>query len=174
MVAVRDRLRLAVRYLSIVAGLAMLFVLLDFAIDSRPPAIQESYRLQVGELAEDEARILRRDNLAILDIRRSTATIERLSKSKRPLQDPRSRRSSQPEFAANPLRSAVPEYFVGYAIGTDFGCALEILADRVREICGDASYDFAGRALTGAREFKNLPVPDYNFSDDYRYLTVRP
>jgi ubiquinol-cytochrome c reductase iron-sulfur subunit len=172
--AVRNRLRLAVRYLSIAAGLAMLFVLLDFAIDIRPPAIQEAYRLQVGELAADEARILRRDNLAILVIRRSADTIERLSRPQPGLQDPSSRRSSQPGYATNSLRSAVPEYFVGYAIGTDFGCALEILADRVREICGDASYDFAGRALAGAREFKNLPVPDYNFSDDYLYLTVRP
>ncbi len=148
--------------------------MLDFAIDLRPPGIQESYRLEVGELAADEARVLRRDRLAILVIRRSAATLERLSRAGQRLQDPMSRRSSQPAWAANPLRSKYPEYFVAYAIGTDFGCALEIVADGVKEICGNASYDFAGRALDGQREFPNLPIPDYNFSDDYRRLTVRP
>jgi len=170
----RNRLRIALKYLSAIAGLAMLYVLFDFAIDIRPPGIQESYRLQVGELAEDEARILRSDNLAILVVRRSAATIDRLLQPDTRLQDPLSLRSSQPEFAANPLRSKSPQYFVAYAIGTDFGCALEIVVDGVREICGDASYDFAGRALEGGREFKNLPVPDYNFSDDFHLLTVRP
>jgi len=170
----RRRLRIALKYLAAIAALAILYVLLDFSIDIRPPGIQESYRLQVGELAEDEARILRSDNLSILVIRRSAATIDRLLQPNARLQDPLSLHSRQPDFAANPLRSKIPEYFVSYAIGTDFGCALEIDTGRVGEICGTASYDFAGRALEGEREFKNLPVPDYNFSDDFRHLTVRP
>ena len=161
------------RFLSVIAALFAVYVLLDFAIDFRPAGIHDSYRLQVEELAEDEARILRSDNLAILVVRRSAATIASLGQTTG-LQDPMSRRSSQPEFAANPLRSKTPEYFVAYAIGTDFGCALEILDSGVKEICSDASYDFAGRALEGERQFENLPVPDYNFSDDFSQLTVRP
>lgn len=174
MTAIRNRLRIAFKYLSAIAGLAILYVLFDFAIDLRPPGIQDSYRLEIGELAADEVRILRRDNLAILVIRRSPATIESLLRPRLPLQDPQSRRSKQPDFAANRLRSRTPEYFVAWAIGTDFGCGLRIVADGLREICSDARYDFAGRALDGEREFPNLPIPDYNFSDDYRRLTVRP
>ena len=174
MASVRHRLRVALKYLAACAALAILYVLLDYSIDIRPPGIQESYRLQVGELAQDEARILRSDKLAILVIHRSAATIERLLQPDPRLQDPLSRRSRQPDFADGPLRSKTPEYFVSFAIGTDLGCALEIDTDRVREICGEASYDFAGRALEAGREFKNLPVPDYNFSDDFRRLTVRP
>lgn len=174
MSSVRNRLRIALKSLAAIAALAMAYVLFDFSIDIRPPGIQESYRFQVGELAEDEARILRRDNLSILVIRRSAATVARLLQPNARLQDPLSLHSSQPDFAANPLRSKIPEYFVSYAIGTDYGCTLQIVTDGVREICGDASYDFAGRAVDGEREFKNLPVPDYNFSDDFHYLTVRP
>ena len=152
----------------------MLYVLLDFAIDLRPPGVQDSYRFEVGQLPDDQPRILRRDNLSILVLRRSARTIDRLRESSEGLQDPRSRHSSQPGFAANALRSRQPELFVSYATGTDLGCGLEILALSVKEICGSARYDFAGRALAGERRFPNLTIPDYNFSDDYRYLTIRP
>ncbi len=174
MSSARNRLRIALKVLAAIAALAIVYLLLDFSIDIRPPGIQESYGFRVGALAEDEARILRQDNLSILVIRRSSATVARLLQPNARLQDPLSLYSSQPDFAANPLRSRIPEYFVSYAIGTDYGCALQIVAAGVREICGDASYDFAGRALGGEREFKNLPVPDYNFSADFQRLTVRP
>jgi hypothetical protein len=154
--------------------LLVLYVLLDFAIDIRPSGVQDSYRFEIGPLSEDQPRILRRDNLSILVLRRSAGTVARLRKATEGLQDPESRRSSQPDYAANPLRSRRPELFVSYAIGTDFGCGLEIAVSTLKEICGSARYDFAGRALAGDRQFPNLVVPDYNFSDDFRYLTIRP
>ena len=152
----------------------MLYVLLDFAIDMRPSGVQDSYRFEVGPLADDQPRILRQDNLSILVLRRSAGTVARLRETTEGLQDPQSRRSSQPAYAANPLRSRRPELFVSYATGTDFGCGLEIGESTVKEVCGSARYDFAGRALVGERRFPNLAVPDYNFSEDFRYLTIRP
>ena len=149
-------------------------MLVDFAIDFRPRQLQDSYRFDFAPLAEDEVRVLRHDNLSILLIRRSPATLLRLREASSGLQDPDSRRSRQPAFAQNPLRSRHPEFFVAYAIGTDFGCGLEVGGFELKEVCGDARYDFAGRAFEGEREFKNLPVPDYNFSGDYTSLTVRP
>ena len=149
-------------------------MLLDFMIDVRPPGVQESYRFEVGPLTDDAPRILRRDNLSILVLKRSPGTIAKLQAASAELQDPRSLRSSQPPYAANALRSRQPELFVSYATGTDFGCMLEILETTLKEICGGARYDFAGRALAGERRFRNLAIPDYNFSDDYRFLTIRP
>ena len=90
------------------------------------------------------------------------------------LQDPQSRRSTQPAYAGNPLRSKHPELFVSFAIGTDYGCALEAEGFELKEVCGEARYDFAGRALAGERQFRNLAIPDYNFSADFTSLTVRP
>ena len=150
------------------------YVLLDFAIDLRPAAIQSSYRFEIGELEPDEVKLLRQDNLSILVARRSPQTIERLRQSVDNLQDPDSGNSRQPDYAHNRLRSREPQYFVSYAIGTDLGCPLRLQRPLLRETCGDALYDLAGRALAGAKRFPNLSIPDYNFSDDFRTLTIKP
>ena len=153
---------------------AVAVVFLDYLVDFKPAAVDSSYRFSVKPLALDEARILRQDNLAILVIRRSPETIARLASEPGRLQDPDSRRSRQPDFAANAARAREPEYFVSYALGTDMGCPLEVDRLVLREICSSASYDFAGRAIEGEKAFKNLAIPDYNFSNEYQFLTIRP
>jgi len=163
-----------VGYFSLVLGAAVIYVLLDFSFDLRPPRVQSSYHFSLGEFPPDQPRILRQDNLAILVIRRSRETIARLEQEDDSLQDPLSRRSNQPVYAANSLRSRQPEWFVSYAVGTDLGCSLEVLPGELREICGAARYDFAGRALDGDKTFRNLPIPDYNFTGDFSSLTIRP
>lgn len=171
----QNQLKRLLRYFSWIIAAAVIYVLLDFAIDIRPPAIHTSYRFNVGELALDEARILRQDNLSILVIRRSAATIDRLQREvPTRLQDSMSRFSHQPGYARNPLRSRHPEYFVSYATGTDLGCGLEVLDSGLREICGSAHYDFAGRALQGTSRFPNLSIPDYTFANNFSRLTVNP
>lgn len=159
---------------SLILLAAVAFVLLDFAIDLRPANIQASYRFEVGELALDEVKILRQDNLSILVVRRSAETIARLRQSITMLQDPESRDSRQPDYARNALRSRQPQYFVSYGTGTDLGCTLEVLPSGFREICGSARYDLAGRALKGKNKFPNLSIPDYNFAAEFSSLTVEP
>ena len=168
------RLERLFRYFGWILLLALAWVLLDFAIDFRPAAVQDSYRLKLPRLEHDRPEILRRDNLAIVVIRRSPETTRTLASSLDGLQDPQSRRSRQPEYALNPLRSSRPEYFVAYALGTDLGCPLVAEKMRLRETCGEAVYDFAGRALAGSREFSNLSIPDYTFDENFTYLTVKP
>lgn len=163
-----------IRYAAALFGIAVIYILLDFAIDIRPPAVQDSYRFNLRDLAFDRARVLRQDNLLILVIKRSDETLTRLQHSTSNLQDPESRHSSQPEYARNALRSRYPGYFVSYAIGTDLGCPLAEIEQGVIETCGKASYDFAGRARRGDREFQNLAIPDYNFANDFSTLTIRP
>lgn len=153
---------------------AVLFVLLDFAIDLRPSTIQAAYRFEVGPLAPDEIKLLRHDNLSILVVRRSPQTIERLRQTANLVQDPDSADSRQPDYARNALRSRHPEYFVSYALGTDLGCTLKILELNLQEICGAARYDLAGRALKGENEFSNLTIPDYNFTNNFSTLTIKP
>ena len=153
---------------------AVLFVLFDFAIDWRPSTIQSSYRFNVGEIAADEVKVLRHDNLSILVVRRSAQTISRLQETSDRLQDPQSDNSRQPEYARNALRSRHPQYYVSYALGTDLGCTLKVLQDSLQEICGRALYDLAGRALKGENEFSNLSIPDYNFTNNFKTLTIKP
>ena len=170
----RSGLKRLIKYFAIVLAAAFSYVLLDFAFDLRPPGVHSSYQFNVNELPPDRARILRQDNLSVLVIRRSAGTIAALRENLAGLQDPESERSHQPRFAANLLRSSHPEYFVSYAIGTDFGCGLEVGESAIKEICGTARYDFAGRALQGNNNFLNLAVPDYTFTNNFNTLTIRP
>lgn len=162
------------RYFAFAGALAILFVLLDFSFDWRPKRVYESYQFNLPELEPDAPVLLRQDNLMIVVLRRSPGTIEALRHGGANLQDPESNRSRQPDFADNALRSRDPEFFVAYALGTDLGCTLEIEAGGLREICGDARYDLAGRALAGTRDFRNLTIPDYNFGPEYKTLLIRP
>jgi ubiquinol-cytochrome c reductase iron-sulfur subunit len=170
----RKLLQKSVRYLLMLSGLAVFYVLFDFMVDVRPSTIQSSYRFQLAELAPGEVTILRQDNLAILVVHRSAQTIERLQQASSQLQDPGSEDSRQPVYAHNDLRSRDPQYFVSYAIGTDFGCPLEVVEDGLRETCGSARYDLAGRALRGVKSFTNLSIPDYNFTNNFSTLTIEP
>jgi len=149
-------------------------VLVDFVIDLRPAGIQASYRFTIGSIPEDQPQWFKQDNLSILVIRRSEALIDKLSQSNN-LQDLGSKQSRQPEYASNQLRARNSQYFVSYATGTDFGCPLEQLgAYQLVEVCGDARYDFSGRAIKNKKQYQNLTIPDYNFSEDFKTLTIRP
>ena len=157
-----------------VLGLAVLYVLVDFAIDIRPPGVQSSYHFKLESLAPDVPVFLRQDNLVVVVIARSAATIAGLRQASANLQDPGSSRSHQPAFATNELRSRHAGYFVAYAIGTHLGCVLEAFERGLRETCSNAGYDYAGRALQGENKFQNLAIPNYNFSNDFSTLTIRP
>ena len=157
------------------ASVAVLAVFLDYAIDFRPPGIHSSYRFPLKALPFDQPIWLQQDNLRVLVVRRSQPVISALQSQTEALQDPDSSASRQPDFARNRLRSSSDEYFVAYATGTDMGCPLiSYTSDTVKEACGAATYDFAGRARSGQNRFQNLRVPDYNFNLDFTLLTIRP
>ena len=155
-------------------GVAVIYVLFDFMIDTRPREIQSSYQFTIRDLELDSPQFLRQDNLIILVIARSTNSIADLQNSTADLQDVESRESKQPDYALNRLRSRHAKYFVSFGMGTDLGCALEVVADGLQEICSQARYDYAGRARKGENKFRNLAIPDYNFSNDFNTLTIRP
>jgi ubiquinol-cytochrome c reductase iron-sulfur subunit len=170
----RELLKGLFKALSAVLGVAVLYVLADFAIDIRPPRVQSSYQFKIKTLTPDMPVLLRQDNLVVVVIARSAASITGLQRTTANLQDPASRRSNQPAFATNALRSRQAEYFVSYAIGTHLGCVIEAFERGLREICSNARYDYAGRALQGENKFQNLAIPNYNFSNDFNTLTIKP
>ena len=170
----RKLLKRLFKALSAVLGVAVFYVLVDFAIDIRPLRVQSSYQFKIENLTPDVPVFLRQDNLVIVVIARSAASITGLQRTTANLQDPASGRSNQPAFATNALRSRQAEYFVSYAIGTHLGCVIEAFERGLREICSNAGYDYAGRALQGEIKFQNLAIPNYNFSNDFNTLTIRP
>lgn len=165
----------AIKYLCGLLALALLYVLVDFTVDLRPRDIHSSYRFSVPQLSLDTPVWLRQDNLTILVIRRSKKLTGQLIQPGVKLQDGNSESSSQPAYARNNLRSRNDEYFVAYGLGTDLGCPLKPAGEyALKESCGTARYDYAGRAISGNSRFLNLRIPDYNFNPDYSVLTVRP
>ena len=156
-----------------VLALAILYVLGDFVFDVRPPGVQSSYQFKIKNLVMDTPLFLRQDNLVILVIARSATSIAELQQAVAGLQDAESQDSNQPAFATNSLRSRHPEYFVSFAMGTNLGCLLEAFERGLREICSQARYDYAGRALKGKNKFRNLTIPNYNFSNDFNILTIK-
>ena len=153
----------------------LLFVLADYSIDFRPPNIHANYHfsLNSSKMPFDQPVWLRQDNLSILLIRRSPNLRAQLKNSILNLQDADSESSQQPQYAGNALRSRNGEYFVSFGVSTDLTCPLELLENQLLgETCGNAQYDFAGRALMGENQFQNLSIPDYNFNDDFSLLTI--
>ena len=165
----------SIKYLLGLLVFALIFVLVDFTVDIRPAEIHSSYRFTLPPTPLDKPVWLRQDNLTVLLIRRSKPLIEALKNSSNKLQDADSDSSRQPDYAKNSLRSRNEQYFVAYGLGTDLGCPLKSDAgNTLRETCGSASYDYAGRAIDGKTRFLNLRIPDYNFNRDFSVLIVRP
>lgn len=158
---------------SALLGLMVAYVALDYIIDFRPDSIHSSYRFTLPELVPDQPVFMQQDNLYLVVIRRSPSLIRKLQTAP-DLPDAASDDSSQPEYARNRLRSREAEYFASYALGTDLGCQLVAEGEILREICGDARYDFAGRALGADADFRNLAIPRYEFGSAYRSIIVRP
>jgi len=164
-----------IKYLLGLLAFALLFVLVDFTVDLRPDKVHASYRFSLNQVPLDRPIWLRQDNLTVLLIHRSRRVIENLKKHGKDLQDADSTFSHQPDYVKNVLRSLNDQYFVAYGLGTDLGCLLEPgIAYTLKESCGTAQYDYAGRAISGKTRFQNLPIPDYTFSHDFSVLTVEP
>jgi len=171
----RQLLVRATKWLMALLAGAVLFVVLDYTIDFRPSTIESSYRFTLREIPVDQPVWLVQDNLTILLIRRSDRLVRVLTQQSKDLQDPESASSRQPDFARNRLRSRNVKYFVAYGIGTDFGFPRFLAQEySLRESCGKARYDFAGRAIKGQNQFQNLAIPDYNFNHDFSVLTITP
>ena len=163
------------KYLAIIMLLAIMFVSFDYLVDFRPSTIHSSYRFTLRDMSIDKPLWLRQDNLTILIIARSESLIEALKQSGSKLQDPDSESSRQPPYAKNQLRSRHEAYFVAYGWSTDLECPLQLGSGfTLKETCGTARYDFAGRALAGKNKFQNLVVPDYTFRDNFTLLTINP
>jgi Rieske Fe-S protein len=163
-----------VKFFSAVIGFAGLFVIFDYLVDAQPSGVQSSFQFNLQNIPVDKPVYLRQNNFSVVIIHRSDKMIGTLKRSGLEYQDSESNASRQPEYAKNELRSRYPEYYVSYAMGTDLGCPLRAVEKQLHETCSNARYDFAGRALEGNNQYPNLPIPDYNFSDDFKTLTVNP
>ena len=67
----REQIRRWVGYGGWLIAAAVIYVLIDFSVDLRPPAVQTSYRFNIPELTPNEPVFLRQDNYSVVVILRS-------------------------------------------------------------------------------------------------------
>lgn len=140
----------------LISFLAGLYVLLQFSTtdyDRREKAIT---RLYLSPLETDRAYFFRVEKRQIIVIHYSHQMQQKLF----------------PGSEGNNAR--LPRYYVALGYGTDMGCPLKVIAaDKLKETCSHAIYDFAGRPIDSDADFTELKVPVYNFCSDYSCLNLR-
>lgn len=135
-------------------------------------------RLQAGEMLVVEWR-----GKPVWILNRTPEMLAALKKAEPMLADPASRvASQQPEYAANPTRSRVPEMLVVIGICTHLGCSPSnaftpgdpaLGADWPGGFlcpCHGSTFDFAGRVFKNKPAPTNLEVPPHQYLSDTRLL----
>lgn len=134
------------------------------------PSFEEDTSLEVSldDLGPGEHKVVDWLGRRVFIQRRSSRMVDYFEAGSLELKDPASAESTQPEFATNPWRSLLPEYFVAFNNCTHLGC--EVTSAGVDEQgvgfecpCHQSLYDYAGRVVEGAAAPTNLEVPRYTF-----------
>jgi ubiquinol-cytochrome c reductase iron-sulfur subunit len=141
------------------------------------PVAVDLQGIQLGEIRTVEWR-----GKPVFVLRRSPDMLDSLARHDDLLADPPSRRSIQPEYTRNAVRSLRPEIAVLEAICTHLGCvpsfrptagASDIGASWPGGFycpCHGSKFDFAGRVFKNVPAPTNLTVPPYQFASDSALL----
>ena len=148
------------------------------ALAAGAPVEVDIGRLQAGEMLVVEWR-----GKPVWILNRTPEMLAALKKAEPMLADPASRvTSQQPEYAANPTRSRVPEMLVVIGICTHLGCSPSnaftpgdpaLGADWPGGFlcpCHGSTFDFAGRVFKNKPAPTNLEVPPHQYLSDTRLL----
>ena len=148
------------------------------ALAAGAPVEVDIGRLQAGEMLVVEWR-----GKPVWILNRTPEMLAALKKAEPMLADPASRvASQQPEYAANPTRSRVPEMLVVIGICTHLGCSPSnaftpgdpaLGADWPVGFlcpCHGSTFDFAGRVFKNKPAPTNLEVPPHQYLSDTRLL----
>lgn len=170
----RQRLRVLIKLMLLLAASAVLYVLFASFLSGQPDQKNfESKRVDVSAQKVGEMTLFNWYGRPVLILRRSAEQIAALESNIPGLLDPDSDRSEQPVFALNRFRSREPGWFVAIALGTDFSCSIEWLPAAgedfngqpwpggFKDACRGARYDLAGRVYSGQQARKNLAIPQY-------------
>ncbi len=139
--------------------------------------------VDIGRLPAGEMLVVEWRGKPVWILNRTPEMLAALKKAEPMLADPASRvASQQPEYAANPTRSRVPEMLVVIGICTHLGCSPSnaftpgdpaLGADWPGGFlcpCHGSTFDFAGRVFKNKPAPTNLEVPPHQYLSDTRLL----
>ncbi len=174
----RLRLRVAAKLMLALGFLAVMYVVLSMVFSSdESTRVVPTQRVDISRLTPGQTHIVLWEGRPVIVYRRTAADIEALQNSTAALDDPQSKRSRQPDWAKNSLRSREAEWFVGIGVGTDFSCPVELLPVGGEQFkdkpwlggfvdsCRGSRYDLAGRVFESQFADRNLIVPQYRINN---------
>ena len=139
------------------------------------PVLFDLSKLDPGQMATP---VWRRQPIYV--VRRTPDMVKRVSGHDGDLKDPESKKSEQPDYAKNTLRSRTAEYLVLIGICTHLGClpkqrfaAGELSASWPGGFhcpCHGSRFDLAGRVFDGSPASVNLRVPAYSYPKELLLL----
>lgn len=164
-----------------VAATAVPFVA-SFSPSERARAQGAPVELDVKTMRSNELKTVEWRGKPVFVLRRSPEMLASLPRHDDLLADPLSRRSEQPGYAVNPVRSTRPEFLVLVGLCTHLGCipsfrpeagAPDIGASWPGGFycpCHGSKFDFAGRVFKNVPAPTNMAVPPYHFATDSTLL----
>jgi ubiquinol-cytochrome c reductase iron-sulfur subunit len=136
----------------------------------------------ISALAPGELSVVEWRGKPVWILRRTKEMQDAVRKADDKVTDPKSKDSTQPEYAKNELRSIKPDYLVLVGICSHLGCSPQSKgADAKAEMgadwaggflcpCHGSKFDLAGRVYKGAPAPINLEVPPHTYLSDGRLL----
>jgi ubiquinol-cytochrome c reductase iron-sulfur subunit len=136
----------------------------------------------ISALAPGELSVVEWRGKPVWILRRTKEMQDAVRKAEDKVTDPKSKDSTQPEYAKNELRSIKPDYLVLVGICSHLGCSPQAkAADAKAEMgadwgggflcpCHGSKFDLAGRVYKGAPAPINLEVPPHTYLSDGRLL----
>ncbi len=136
----------------------------------------------ISALAPGELSVVEWRGKPVWILRRTKEMQDAVRKADDKVTDPKSKDSTQPDYAKNELRSIKPDYLVLVGICSHLGCSpqaksaeakAEMGADWAGGFlcpCHGSKFDLAGRVYKGAPAPINLEVPPHTYLSDGRLL----
>jgi ubiquinol-cytochrome c reductase iron-sulfur subunit len=148
----------------------------------RARALGRPTEFDLGKLEPGQMAIATWRKQPIYIVRRTPEMVASLAHHDGRLKDPNSTESEQPTYAANEMRSRIPDFLVLIGTCTHLGClpkarfepgSGELGADWPGGFacpCHGSRFDLAGRVFQGSPASANLRVPPYSLADAKRLV----
>ncbi len=166
----------------VAAGAAAVPFVASMLPSERAKAAGAPVEVDVSSLEPGQKMIVEWRGKPVWIVRRTPDMLKAVTADDERVADPESKRSQQPEYAKNEMRSLKPEYLVVVGICTHLGCSpVDRLAAQPEPFASDwrggfycpchgSLFDLAGRVYKNKPAPDNLPVPPYKFVTDTRLV----
>jgi ubiquinol-cytochrome c reductase iron-sulfur subunit len=148
----------------------------------RAKAAGAPVEVDISDLQPGQKKIVEWRGKPVWIVRRTPDMMKMIDLDDSKVADPESKRSEQPPYAKNRIRSLKPDYLVVIGICTHLGCSpVDRLSPEPQPFASDwhggfycpchgSLFDLAGRVYKNKPAPDNLPVPPYKFVGDTKIV----